>query len=457
MDNLNVRQLNMICDEYPKSESMQCDREKTLIVAQRMPSLLSYAKKEFLKDREIALVAVKTDGQSLRFFSEEIRGDEEVVTKAVQTFCKSFVFAVGNARKSLTIAKLVASRGGETIALLDEEFLNSEEVAILAVSRNPRSLCYFSEDIRANKKVVLLALSKDRTAIEFVSDKAFQIKEVFIKAVGGENGKIAFGVINNKTPQGVFDEIERREIKFNLASQNIDFFTVDRDKFKVCLICGVGVIPKKQDLLRQYVIQEDKEIVSLIIEKCKITSKKVLEEVKFASQNRKLRVLPTLMKYSNGASQTAQTKKNERALFLRSLRRKSVPAINKFRENKTEFLADKEIVMLVSSADGRVIHDLKDTEYIKDETFVTECLKSYIVKNSEPPILEGLNITLTDEQAKIACKKDGRNYFYLTTKQMENPEFAVISVASREDVFDGLSETLKKHPDVIKEKELWKR
>ena len=138
MDNLNVRQLKMIGDEYPKSESMQCDREKTLIVAQRMPSLLSYAKKEFLEDREIALVAVKTDGQSLRFFSEEIRGDEEVVTKAVQTFCKSFVFAVGNARKSLTIAKLVASRGGETIALLDEQFLNSEEVAILAVSRNPR-------------------------------------------------------------------------------------------------------------------------------------------------------------------------------------------------------------------------------------------------------------------------------------------------------------------------------
>lgn len=455
MDKFSVRQLNSIVESYSKNADFQRDREMTLIVARRQPALLSFADKKFLSDEEIALEAVKTDGQALRFFSEKIRSNERIVLVAVENFCKSFAFAEGNARKNLEIAQAVAKRGGETIALLEDKFLNDLSVATLAVERNPRALGFFSEKIRSNENLALYAITKDRTAVEFVADRAFKNKKIFEKAVLDYSGNIKVGALNNLTPQGVFDEIERRNLKFNLASQNIDLMTVDRDKLTVCLKLGEGSIGKKSDLLRKYILAEDKDIIALIIERGGISQKTLAEEVKFASKNKKIRVLPLLLKYTGGASAQASKIKDERMYEMRSLRRKSPVAVARFKENYEKYLGDVEMVMLAAYADGNILKTLAHTDYIKDEKFVTECLKSYVVKNSDGAILDGIDVELTYEQAELACIRDGRNFFHLKEDYKKDPKLAVLAVRSCEDVYNLLPEEFQNLPEVIKEKRLW--
>lgn len=457
MNNLTVRQLNIIVENYSIRLPLQRDRVATEVIAVRAPSLLAYACDEFLNDEEIATLAVKADGQSLRFFTEKIRSNAKIVRLAVENFCKSFAFALGEAREDVDVAKAVARRGGDTISLLDKKFLESCEIAKIALERNPRALEYFAESVRSDENTVLYALSKDRTTVEFIADGAFRNKHIFEKALRIENGKIAPSMLSAKTPQGVFDRIEELGISFNLATQNLDLFTLDRDKLAVCLKCGVGNILKKGELLRKYIVAEDREIVQILLEKTQISPKILMEEVKFASQNKKIRILPLLLKATGGINANAVRKKDERMYFLRSLRRKSPTAIIRFKENYKDYLQDSEVVFSAATADGTVLKTLINTEYIKDENFVTECLRSYTVKNSDGALLDGLNLTLTDGQAKIACEKDGRNYFFLTEEQRESVELAVVAVRSNEAVYDRLSARLQADAQVKKERNLWIR
>lgn len=457
MIELSVRQLNAMVENYSTDKALQSDREATEVIAVRAPQLLLCASQEFLNDEQIAMLAVKSDGQSLRFFTEEIRSNSKIVLLAVENFCKSFAFALGEARENVDIAKAVARRGGESIALLDSRFLDDTEIAQIAIARNPRSLVYFSERVRSDEKTVLFAISKDRTAVEFVADDAFKNKKIFEKSLRMVDGKIPTSTITAKTPQGVFNRIEEIDLKFNLASQNLDLYTLDRDKLVVCLKCGLGAILKKGELLHKYIEKEDKEIVQILLERTSYSPKVLMEEVKFASQSRKLRVLPILLKATGGINAKTVKAKDDRMFLLRSLRRKSPTAINRLKENISEYLSDKEVMFTLAWADGTVLKILKGTEYLKNNEFITECLRSYVVKNSDGALLEGMNIILTDEQAKIACQKDGRNYFYLSEEQKNDVETTVVAVRSNASVYESLPDYLKDNPLIKRERDLWIR
>lgn len=455
MKELSVRQLNTITENYPRDKKLQKDKEISLIIARRSPALLQYASPLVLNDKSVAREAVKTDGRALRFFSEKIREEEDIVLSAVENFCPSFSFAVGKATKSLAVAKAVAKRGGETIALLDESFLKIKSLAISAIERNPLAIRFFSDEVRQDEQVVMLAISKDRTAVKFVHDEAFRNKEVFQKVVLDDYGRVKSGALDNFTPQGVFDEIERRGLNFNLSSQNLNLLTLDRDKLCVCLKLSVGAVTKKADLLKNYILKEDREIVSLLIERGDITPKGIADSVKFASENRKVRVLPILLKQTGGIGLSDSANKDARMYMMRSLRRKSPTAVARFKENFTEYLKDEEMVMLVASADGTVLRTLEKTDYAKNEKFVTECLKSYVVKISDGAILDGLDVELNYEQTLLACKKDGRNYFFIKEEYKSSPQIVATSVKSCEEVYASLPDDLKTHPDVLKEKRIW--
>ena len=458
MENYSVRQLSVLVENYPKDENLQKDREVTLAIVKRSPSILAYTDSYLLNDEEIAKEAVKSDGRALRFFSDTIKENEEVVLLAVQNFCNSFAFALGKAKESLAIAKAVAKRGGDAIELLDERFLDSEEVALVAIERNPKALKYFSARVRGLENVVLTALSKDRTTIEFVADEAFLNKKVFEKAVGGAlDGKVRISNLTNDSPQGLFDEIEKRDANFNLAMQKIDLLTIDYSKLKVCLKCGIGAITKKSELFKRCILSDSQELLSLLLEKGGFTLKNINDGIKFASSNRKVRVLPILLKKTKGASENVENARGEKVYLMRSLRRKSPTAIARVKDNLKDYICDREIMMLLAWADGTIIRLLAKTDYVKDQDFVTECLKSYVVKISDGAILNGLDLQLSYEQAEIACKKDGRNYFYLSEEYKNDSHFAVIAVRSCEDVYDKLPESFKALPEVVKEKRLWIR
>ncbi|MBQ7373918.1 MAG: DUF4116 domain-containing protein [Clostridia bacterium] len=458
MENFSVRKLLNLVENYPTDESLQNDREITLAVAKRNPSVLPYANPSFLSDKEIAIETVRADGRALRFFSKQIKEDEDVVLLAVQNFCSSFSFAEGSARVSEKVAKAVAKRGGETIELLDERFLDDENIALIAIERNPKALKYFSERVRGAEKVVLTALSRDRTTIEFVSDDAFSSKKVFEKAVGTSyDGKIRISNLSNDSPQGVFDEIERRELSFNLAMQKLDLLTIDIQKLKICLKLGVGAINKKNELFKRCILSDNPQLVALIVERGNFSSKVISDGVKFASQNRKVRVLPVLLKLTGGVGEMAENGKNDRMYLMRSLRRKSPTATARFKENFKDYLLDREVMMLAAWADGTIIKLMQNTEYLSDEDFVTECLKSYIVKKSDGAILDGLNLSLNYGQSEIACQKDGRNYFYLKDEYKNDPHFAMLAVRSCEAVYDLLPDEFKGLEEIKREKRLWIR
>lgn len=454
MDNLSVRQLNSLADSYPKNGKLQADKEATIILARRNSSLLAYSSKEILRDRQVALSIVKTDGRALRFFAEEIRSDEEVVLVAVENFCSSFAFALGKAKKSRKVAIAVAKRGSDVILKLDEEFLNDVQIALIAVERNPKAIQYFSDSVRADEKVVLTALSKDRTAVCFLSDDAFLSTAVFEKVALDYNGKIRAGILNNQTPQGLFDQIERKDVRFNYASQDLDLLTIDRDKLAVCLKLGNGAVLKCGELIKKYVTLEDLQILTLILERVAVPRKTLDQNLKYASANRKLRVIPLLLRYL-GKTAGQGLDKDERIYTMRSLNRKSPKAVERFKQNYQKYLGDRELVFCVAKADGTVIKTLAETGYAQDSDFITECLKSYVVKISDGALLDGLLLPLTKEQAELACKKDGRNFFFLPPSYQNDLSVARLAVKSCPQVYDSLSPELKENPSVKKEMELW--
>ena len=457
MDNLSIRQLNYLTERYELDKQLQADKEITLAVVRRNPALYLVASEELKKDVDVALACVKSDGRALRFLSDELRENETVVLSAVENFCASFSFAHGKAKKSVLVAEAVAKRGGETIELLDESFLDDENIAKIAVARNPKALKYFSSRVRSLESVVLQAANRDRTALIYAADDAFKSKAIFEKVISPVGGRFRIVSLTNNTPQGVFDEIERRGLTFSYSAQNLDFLALDRDKLLVCLKCGEGNMLKKADLLRKYVLLEDVEMVSLIIEKYNLPHNVILAEVKFASENRKVRVLPLLLKATRGVGAKDVDDKNARLYLIRSLRRKSPTAMARFKENYAQYLDDEEVMMLAAQADGTILKVVQNTSYINKKEFVTACLESYIVKLSDGAILDGLNIDLTYEQAVIACRRDGRNYFYLSDEFKKMKEIAVNAVRSDESVYDRLSEELKNDADVIREKRLWIR
>lgn len=454
MDNLSVRQLNNLADGYPKNAELQRDKDMTILLARRNSALLAYSSKEILQDKQVALAIVKSDGLALRFFSEEIRSDEDVVLVAVENFCSSFAFALGNAKKSRKVAVAVAKRGSDVIASLSQEFLNDAQIALIAVERNPVAVQYFSDSVRADEKVALSALSKDRTAIRYLSDSAFLSPAVFEKVALDFNGKIRAGILNNQSPQGLFDQIESKNLPFNFAMQDLDLLTIERDKLAVCLKLGAGSILKCAELIKKYVLQEDVQILSLILERVAVPRKTLDSNLKFASANRKLRVIPLLLRYL-GKTAGQSPEKDERTYTLRSLRRKSPKAVERFKQNYKNYLNDRELVFCVAKADGTVLKTLADTEYAKDPDFITECLKSYVVKISDGALLNGLSVALTKEQAELACKKDGRNFFYLPPSYQNSLSVATLAVRSCPQVYDCLSADLKEHPSVKKEMEKW--
>lgn len=457
MDNLSIRQLNYLTERYEHDKQMQADKDITLAVVRRNPALYLVASEELKKDVDVALACVKSDGRALRFLSDELRENETVVLSAVENFCASFSFAHGKAKKSVLVAEAVAKRGGETIELLDESFLDDENIAKIAVARNPKALKYFSNRIRSIESVVLQAANRDRTALMFASDEAFRCKAIFEKVIGSVGGRYRITTLTNNTPQGVFDEIERRGLTFSFSAQNLDLFTLERDKLLVCLRCGEGNLLKKADLLRKYVLAEDVEIVGLIIEKYNLPHNVILAEVKFASENRKVRVLPQLLKATRGMGAKDVDDKNARMYLVRSLRRKSPTAMARFKENIEDYLKDEELMMLAAEADGTILKIVTNTDYINKPEFVTACLKSYIVKVSDGAILDGLSLNLTYEQAIIACRRDGRNYFFLSEEFKGLKEIAANAVRSDESIYAKLSEELKNDADVIREMRLWIR
>ena len=410
----NIRQVNNFIAEYPKDKSLQKDKSVTLAVIARYPALIANADPELLKDKEVALAAVSRDGRNLRFFPEELRSDEEVVLAAVKNFRSSYAYALGKARESREVAMAVASVGGDTIATLAPEFLDDEKIALAAVGRNPKSIAYFSRRVCALPEVALLALKQDRTVLPYIPDEAFDNDDVFFATIRLTDGKVGGGVLSASTPVGVYRRIYEKGIKFNFPLQNIDLLALDGERLKYVLESGLGVTGKKAELFHKFVAEDDRDAVNLLLKKKIPSQKTVLTELDYASKNKKFRVLPTLISAGREIRKNESPESDERKMLMRNLRRNSATAVAKFIDKVETYAADEEVIRLAVGVDGNVLKVLGKTNFADDKSLVTACLKNYVVKNSEEPLLKNVSgVKLDRDQCFLACRRDGRNYFFI--------------------------------------------
>ncbi len=117
----NVRQVNNFISEYQSDERLRSDKDVTLAVVARSPSLVAYADEKLLDDKDVALASVEKDGRTLRFFSEKVRSDEDVALAAVKNFRSSYAFVTGDAKTREKVALAVAAAGGDTVSMLDKK------------------------------------------------------------------------------------------------------------------------------------------------------------------------------------------------------------------------------------------------------------------------------------------------------------------------------------------------
>ncbi|MBR1867327.1 MAG: DUF4116 domain-containing protein [Clostridia bacterium] len=445
----SVRQLNTFLSLYSENKLYQEDKEITVAVVEKNALLVKYADEKLKDDFDVGLTAVSSDGRTLAFLSDRLRGEIKIVLAAVSRFCPSYAYARLPAAEDRKVAEAVAKNGGDTVALLPDKFLRDKSIALIAAGRNPKAVRFFSDEVRADGEVASSVLRADRTAAKFLADEAFFKKEVFELAVKPENGKINGGTINDDTPLGVFEAARSRGVKINLAAQNINYLTLDRDKFLALLDCADGVIPKKNEVFHRFVDEDDRQVILKLTEMKLIAPARAQYELKYASQNRKSRVLPALIAYSS-RSIPKPKERSERDNIIRGLKRRSAVTYKKLIEKIGEYIDDEEVLSLASLFNGEILKYMNNSRLIGNDRIVNGCIKNLVVKNSEAPILSFLpDFKPTFGQAKALCLKDGRNYIYLSDELKSEPEIAAEAARTDLGVYESLPDELKNHPAVL--------
>ena len=173
----------------------------------------------------------------------------------------------------------------------------------------------------------------------------------------------------------------------------------------------------------------------------------ISEGIEAASAGRKIRVLPVLLQARAGnkrAYDYYDTEAGERTTVVKSLKRGSLLGVKRFFDEYERYKDDREIVYLAVKADGRILPDLKTSKFYGEEALTDASLENYIVKNSEEPLLKRLSdVELTREQAITACRRDGRNYYYLPQKYRLDTAIAAEAVRTEKSVYDALPDEMK--------------
>lgn len=247
-----------------------------------------------------------------------------------------------------------------------------------------------------------------------IPDEAFDNDDVFFATIRLTDGKVGGGVLSAATPAGVYRRICDKGLKFNFPLQNIDLLALDGERLGYVLESGLGVTGKKAELFHKFVNADDRDAVIMLLKKNIPSQKTVLSELDFASKNKKFRVLPTLISAGREIRKNESPESDERKLLLRNLRRNSSTAVAKFVANPEVYASDEEVVKLAAAVDGSILIVLGRTNFAADKELITSCLKNYVVKNSEEPLLSRTTgVDFDYDQCLIACRRDGRNYFFI--------------------------------------------
>lgn len=443
---MSVRLLNTLTEEYKTDYKMQSDRETTLSLVSRRPELYEYASDELKADREIAALCFKTDGRLIRFAPESIRSDPEIALIAATDYPLCVSFLTGAAAKSRKIAEVVAKSGGSAIEMLPKEYFSDKEIARIAVSKNAKNIRFFSESVRADESVCLAALSQDRTVCVYFADDAFLSDKVFEKSVRSDRGTVCPNTLTNDMPLGLFEKIAEKGMTIRLTAQKLDLLTIDYDKlYAVLSVCDGNVIRKKE-LLARIVEKDDRKCAELLCKKFSVLPQVAKDILPYAVQHRKMRVLPYLMSYINSKT---TGEREEREKIIRGLKRNSPKAVQTLFDSIAEYKTDREVISLCAKTDGSVLKLIQDSPLFHDTEIVSDCVKSYVVKNADKPFVQWFtDAKFSYDDLKVLCRKDWRNYFALDENLRKDPVLCTEAVRSGIGVYDKIDDDMKNIPSV---------
>mgnify|MGYP002521550398 CR=1 FL=1 len=445
---MSVRLLNALSEDYKTNAELQNDRELTLKLVLRRPELYEYASDKLKADEEIAETCFKGDGRLIRFAPESIRSNPKIALVAATDYPLCISFLTGEAAESREIAELVAKNGGSAIEALPEKFFSDKEIAKIAVTKNAKNVRFFSENVRADEEVCLAALAQDRTVCAYFADDAFKSDKVFERSVRADRGVIGANTLSNDMPLGLFEKIAEKNLTIRLGSQKIDLLTIDYDKLYAVLSVCEGNVIRKKELLARVVEKDDRKCAELLCEKFSVPPQTIKDALPYAVQHRKMRVLPYLMSYMHSKN---VGEREEREKIVRGLKRNSPKAVQTLFDNISEYKTDREVILLCAKVNGAVLKLIEDSPLFNDSEIVSECVKSYVVKNADKPfVLWFKTMPFSYDDLKVLCRKDHRNYFALDEKYRKDSVLCAEAVRSGIGVYDMMAEDMKQIP-IVKE------
>ncbi|MBA3722029.1 MAG: DUF4116 domain-containing protein, partial [Parachlamydiaceae bacterium] len=174
-----------------RSEALTHDRDLVLLALNNKIEVRfddSYG--DLLKDKEIALLALKQDINFYAFISDSLKKDPEI---AQIVFSKKGELL--KVCKNLDLDKasvLTAVKNSEEALNYAEHFQDDEDVVLESIKYHPKSFSYASTRLKNNFNIVLAAVSKDGVALEHVSKELKNDPHIVMTATKNNGNALRF-------------------------------------------------------------------------------------------------------------------------------------------------------------------------------------------------------------------------------------------------------------------------
>lgn len=140
-----------------------------------------YASPELRDNKEIVLEAVKLFGGNLEFASKKLQSDKEVVLEAIKEWGGAIRYASPEFQNDKLIALKAVKQDGWSLEGVSSKLQNDKEVVLAAVKQNVEAFQYAGSELRNDKEFVLGIVEQNVDILEYVGPE-LQNDDFFIKA-----------------------------------------------------------------------------------------------------------------------------------------------------------------------------------------------------------------------------------------------------------------------------------
>lgn len=125
---------------------------------------------EYRDNKEIARLAVQSDGRALCYVSERLKDDEELVLIAMDNYPKAYEDASIRLRRNLKFTLMAVNADRENLLYAPDPVLRTLPAEAI-LHAHGGTLEYMSDEIKDNEDLVAIAISNCPDAFQFASDR----------------------------------------------------------------------------------------------------------------------------------------------------------------------------------------------------------------------------------------------------------------------------------------------